>query len=113
MNALVRSLGYASSGRIFEYFNDVCSKKSVLILLFCLFVNSFCIVCNEYYNREKFIVLNNVESKTEVLNSRYNKLLLEDGALKSESRIELIASHFNMVFPRQGQVVYIERNEYK
>lgn len=80
-----------------------------LILLLALLLSAFGIVYAKDLNRRLFIQYQDQQLAQQQYQVEWSKLLLEQGALSTQSRIQLLAQNqLNMVTPKSRDIVLVE-----
>lgn len=82
-----------------------------LVLLLLVLVTAFGVVLMTYQTRVQFAQLEALRQESQQLEERWGRLLLEESAFSSPSRVERIArDELNMVEPEEEQVFWLDLN---
>ncbi|MHA7880939.1 MAG: cell division protein FtsL [Saccharospirillum sp.] len=80
-----------------------------LVLLCLVLTTAFGVVLTTYQTRVQFARLETLRQQSQQLEERWGKLLLEESAFSSPSRVERLArEELNMVEPEESQVFWLD-----
>lgn len=111
MNALTRAHNQPALASNSLLFTLHFPRLRMIILFVALLVSSFSIVYIKDLNRRLFIQYQDLQQVNSDINVNYSKLLLEESAWSTQSRIQSIAENqLNMEVPSSNNIIMLKLN---
>ena len=109
--AMVQSLSFASSasGKQFILSKLTATNLRIWFLVIAIMVSSLAVVYIKDLNRRLFIDYQNLQQASTETSVEYGKLLLEQGAWSTQSRVQVVAMNsLNMIIPPSSNMVMLK-----
>lgn len=112
MNTATRVYGRNFAVQRAKSFQFSLKSLGVCALVLGLLMSALGVVYAKDLNRRLFIEYQNVQQESQNYQVEWNKLLLEQGAWSTQSRIQTLAQNsLNMVVPSSKNIVYVEDDQ--
>lgn len=109
MNTATRVYGKSYAARKTSGVRFSLKQLGVSLLVLGLLVSAFGVIYTKDLNRRLFIQYQSLQQQAQQYQVEWSKLLLEQGAWSTQSRIQRLAQkQLNMVVPSSRKVIFVE-----